>query len=324
MHPRELVEAGEELRAAIEARLEIKRKTSPEYLVNILIGRATDEVKSYGHEKLESFGVLSDKDDKFVTSLVRQASVEGFFEKDIENYAFIEVSKKGKEFLKSKESFKMALDREFADVDVEFTPKAGSGAADPELFSMLKDLRKDLSRKLNLPPYVLFQETSLECMATTYPVTMSELSSIPGVGEGKAKRYGGEFLMLIQRHVEENDIERPVDMKVRSLANRSKQKVMLIQCVDKKIDLEELARSKGLEFEELLDELESIVEAGTKINIDYYIEDVMDTDHMLDILDVLKECEEDDIDEVLDELGEDYTEEEVRLVRIKFLSELGI
>ena len=324
VHPKELIEAGEELRSAIETRLAIKRKVTPEYLVNVLIGRPTDEVKSYGHDKLESFGELSDKDEKFVLCLVRQASVEGFFEKDIENYGYIDISDKGKKFLNSKDSFKIVEDREFIDVDLDVTPKAGSGAVDEMLYSMLKDLRKDIAKRLKLPPYVIFQETSLECMATTYPITLQELAAIPGVGEGKAKRYGNEFVSLICRHVEENEIERPVDMRVRSVANKSKLKVALIQCVDKKIDLEEVAQSKGLEFEELLDELESIVEAGTKINIDYFIEDMIDPDRQLDILDVLQESEEDDIEEVLDELGDDYTEEEVRLVRIKFLSEMGI
>ena len=324
INPRETVEAGEELRSALETRLSIKRKVTAEYLVNVLIGRATDEVKSYGHDKLETFGELSDKEEKFVLSLVRQASVEGYFEKDLDNYGFIDVSEKGLSFLNSKDSFRIIEDREFIDIDLEPMPKAGSGAADETLFSMLKDLRKDLARKLKLPPYVIFQENSLECMATTYPINMQELAAIPGVGEGKAKRYGEEFLNLICRHVEENEIERPVDMRVRSVANKSKLKVALIQCVDKKIDLDEVAQSKGLDFEELLVELESIVEAGTKLNIDYFIEDMMDPDHLLDILDLLKESEEDDIDSLLDELGEDFTEEEVRLVRIKFLSEVGI
>lgn len=325
VHPKEMIEVSEELRSALETRLAIKKKITPEYLVNVLIGRATDEVKSYGHDSLENFGELSDKDEKFILSLVRQASVEGYFEKDIENYGFLNISEKGKKFLENnKDSFKIAEDREFVDTETEVTPKAGSGAADTMLFALLKDLRKDMAKKIKLPPYVIFQESSLECMATTYPVTMQELAAIPGVGEGKAKRYGEEFLSLIKRHVEENEIERPVDMRVRSVANKSKLKVALIQCVDKKIDLEEVAKSKGLEFEELLDELESIVEAGTKINIDYFLDSMIDTDRLLDILDVLKESEEDNLDEILDELGEDFTEEEVRLVRIKFLSEMGI
>lgn len=324
VNPREMIEAGEELRTAIETRLSIKRKVTPDYLVNVLIGRPTDEVRSYGHDKLELFGELSAKEEKFVHTIVRQGTVEGYFEKDIENYGYINVTEKGIGFLHGKDSFKVVEDREFVDNDPEPMPTSGSGAADLELFSMLKDLRKDIARKLNLPPYVVFQENSLECMATTYPVTLQELASIPGVGEGKAKRYGEPFVSLICRHVDENAIERPVDMRVRSIADKSKLKVSLIQCVDKKIDLEEVAKSKGLQFEELLDELESIVEAGTKINIDYFLDDLMDSDHLLDILDVLGESEEDDIEYVLDELGEDYTEEEVRLVRIKFLSEMGI
>ncbi|MCH5226705.1 MAG: DNA helicase RecQ [Muribaculaceae bacterium] len=324
LNPQEKVEASDELRSALETRLSIKRKVTPEYLVNVLIGRPTDEVKSYGHDKLDNFGELDYKEEKFILSLLRQATVEGYFEKDLENYGYIEVSEKGKDFLKGKDSFKIVEDKEFVEIDSEVMPKVGGGAADQELFSLLKDLRKDMAKKLKLPPYVLFQENSLECMATTYPVTMQELAAIPGVGEGKAKRYGKEFLQLICRHVEENEIERPEDMRVRSVANKSKLKVALIQCVDKKIDLEEVAQSKGLEFEELLYELESIVEAGTKINIDYFIEEMMDYDHQEEIMEVLRESEEDDIDEVLEELGADFTEEEVRLVRIKFLSEMGI
>ena len=324
LNPKELIDASEELRSAIEARLAIKRKITPEYLVNVLIGRPTDEVKSYDNDKLENFGELSNKEEKFLLCLLRQATVEGYLEKDIENYGVINVSEKGKNFLNSKDTFKIVEDREFIDNEPDAIPQAGSGAADPELFSVLKDLRKDISRKLNLPPYVIFQETSLECMATTYPINMQELSAIPGVGEGKAKRYGEKFIEVIRKHVDENEIERPVDMRVRTMANKSKLKVALIQCVDKKIDLEEVAQSKGLEFNELLDELEYIVEAGTKINIDYFLDDMMDSDHLLDIMDVLKESQEDDIDYVLDELGDDYTEEEVRLVRIKFLSEMGI
>ncbi|MCH5222774.1 MAG: DNA helicase RecQ [Muribaculaceae bacterium] len=324
VNPKEYIEARDELREAIEARLMIKRKVTPEYLANILIGRPTDEVRSYGHETIEAFGSLSDKDEKFVKSLLRQACVEGYFERDMENYGFINVSAKGEEFLKSKESFKIVEDREFIETDLEPTPKAGSGAADPVLFAMLKDLRKDIARKADLPPYVIFQETSLECMATSYPITMQEMAAIPGVGEGKAKRYGAPFVELICRHVEENEIERPVDMRVRSVANKSKLKVALIHCIDRKIDLQEVAESKGLEFEELLDELEAIVEAGTKINIDYFLDSIMDSDRLEDILEVLKESQEDDIDDVIDELGEDFSEDEVRLVRIKFLSEMGI
>lgn len=322
--PREKKEASEELKAAIETRLLLSRKVTPEYLSNVLIGRPTDEIKAYKDEKLETFGVLSDCDEKFVMSVIRQGSVEGYFEKDIENYGFINVSEKGKEFLEEGGPFHVVEDREFDDSEIEMAPRAGSGAVDPVLFSLLKDLRKDLARNLNLPPYVLFQETSLEYMSTMYPITLQELAGIPGVGEGKAKRYGKPFVDLICRHVEENEIERPEDIRVRTVPNKSMLKVSIIHCIDRKIDLQEVAESKGLEFEELLDELEAIVEAGTKINIDYFIEDIMDYDRQCDIIEVLKEFEEDDIDGVIDELGEDYSEDEVRLVRVKFLSEMGI
>ena len=324
LHPRAITDASEELRLALESRLAIKRKVTPEYLANILIGRATDEVKSYGHEGLEEFGTLSDKDDKFILALIRQACVDGFFERDLDNYSFINVTEKGKEFIESPRKYQIVEDRQFIDADTDIIPKAGSGAADPVLYSILKDLRKDIAKKQNLPPYVVFQENSLECMSTTYPITLQELAAIPGVGEGKAKRYGKTFVDLICHYVEENEIERPVDMRVRTVANKSKLKVSLIHCIDRKIDLQEVADSKGLEFEELLDELEAIVEAGTKINIDYFLDEIMDYDHQLDILDVLKEIEEDDLDAVIEELGDEFTEDEVRLVRIKFLSEMGI
>ena len=324
VNPRQITEASEELKMALEARLAIKRKATPEYLTNILIGRPTDEVRSYGHETLEEFGSLSDKDDKFVLTLIRQACVDGYFERDLDNYSYINITNKGIEYIEKGGDYSILEDREFVDTETEFMPKAGSGAMDPVIFAILKDLRKDIAKKLNLPPYVIFQETSLEAMSTTYPVTLSELAAIPGVGEGKAKRYGQPFVDLICRYVEENEIERPEDMRVRSLANKSKLKVSLIHCIDRKIDLQEVADSKSLQFDELLDELEAIVEAGTKINIDYFIEEIMDPDHMAEILEVLQESEEDNIDDVLYELGDDFTEDEIRLVRVKFLSEMGI
>lgn len=194
---------------------------------------------------------------------------------------------------------------------------------DPALYSMLKDLRKKLSKKLEVPPYVIFQDPSLEAMATIYPVTLDELQNIPGVGAGKAKRYGEEFCKLIKRHCEENEIERPEDLRVRTVANKSKMKVAIIQAIDRKVALDDIAMSKGIEFEELLDEIEAIVYSGTKLNIDYFLEDIMDEDHLLDIYDYFKESTTDDIDDALDELGDDFTEEEVRLVRIKFISEMA-
>ena len=207
----------------------------------------------------------------------------------------------------------------------EDAPTRGNGACavDPALFSMLKDLRKKLSKKLEVPPYVIFQDPSLEAMATIYPVTLEELQNIPGVGAGKAKRYGEEFCKLIKRHCEENEIERPEDLRVRTVANKSKLKVSIIQAIDRKVALDDIAMSKGIEFDELLDEIEAIVYSGTKLNIDYFLEDIMDEDHMLDIYDYFRESTTDKIEDALEELGDDFTEEEVRLVRIKFISEMA-
>ena len=201
--------------------------------------------------------------------------------------------------------------------------RSGSGALDGELYSILKSLRKKTASKLQLPPYVIFQDPSLEAMATTYPITMEELQNIPGVGAGKAKRYGAEFLDIIKKHVEENEIIRPEDMRVRTVANKSKLKISLIQSIDRKVPLKDLADSRGLEFDKMLDEIEAIVYSGTRINIDYYIRDIMDEDHLEDIFEYFKESDTDRLSVAMEELGDEYTEEEIRLVRIKFLSELG-
>ena len=221
-------------------------------------------------------------------------------------------------------SFQIVADNDFEDEEKE-EPMRGGGsfAVDPELYSMLKDLRKKLSKQLELPPYVIFQDPSLEAMATTYPITMDELKNITGVGEGKAKRYGEEFINLIKRHVEENEIERPEDMRVRTVANKSKLKVSIIQSIDRKVALDDIAVSNGIEFDELLSEIDTIVYSGTKLNIDYFIENVMDEDRAEDIYEYFKESETDSMDDALDELGDEYTEEEIRLVRIKFISEMA-
>jgi ATP-dependent DNA helicase RecQ len=234
------------------------------------------------------------------------------------------VTKTGKAFFKKPTSFKITKDNEFEEEDEE-TPirKAGSCAADEALFSMLKDLRKKMAKQVGLPPYVIFQDPSLESMATTYPITIEELQNIPGVGAGKAKRYGEEFIALIKKHVQENEIERPEDMRVRTVANKSKLKVFIIQAIDRKISLDDLAISKGLDFVELIEEIEAIIYSGTKINIDYFINEVMDPDKVDEIMEYFAESTTDDIDEALNELGGDFTEEEVRLIRIKFISEKG-
>jgi ATP-dependent DNA helicase RecQ len=236
----------------------------------------------------------------------------------------LKVTPKGKKFLEKPASFKIVEDNDFNEDEEEVVVKSGASCAvDPELYSILKDLRKKIAKKHDLPPYVIFQDPSLEAMATTYPITMEELQNITGVGAGKAHRYGEEFIKVIKAHVEENEIERPEDLRVRSVANKSKLKISIIQAIDRKIALDELANSKGLEFNELLDEVEAIVYSGTKINITYFLNEIMDEDRQEDIFEYFKESESDDIEAAINELGCDYTEEEIRLVRIKFLSELG-
>ncbi len=324
LNPKTQVEAKEELCAVIDTVIALKEKFNSDYIVNILIGRPTDEVRSHGHDNLDEFGCLSNADEKMLATIIRQAVIAGYLEKDMDNLDTVKVTSKGKKYLKKPESFKVVEDNDFSDMEMEPQIKGGAACVtDPALYSMLKDLRKKMAKKLNLPPYVIFQEPSLEAMATTYPITLEELANIAGVGAGKAKRYGEEFVKLIKLHVDENEIERPEDIRVRSVANKSKLKISIIHGIDRKIDLEELAESKGLEFDEFIDELEAIVDAGTKINIDYFLNEIMDEDRLLDLIDFFKEGQEDDIEAVFQELGDEYTEEEIRLVRVKFLSEMG-
>lgn len=324
LNPKTQVEATEELCSVLEVVTALKEKFDSDYIVNILIGRATDEVKSNQHERLEEFGCLEGSDEKMLSAVVKQGIIAGYLEKEVENYGKIHITPKGQKYLKKPVPFKIVEDNDFADFEAEPQIKGGAACAvDPALYNMLKDLRKKVARHASLPPYVIFQEPSLEAMATTYPVTIEELANIPGVGAGKAKRYGEEFVKLIKRHVDENEIERPEDIRVRSMANKSKLKISIIHSIDREIDLEELADSNGLEFTELIDELEAIVEAGTKINIDYFLEEIMDEEHELDIIDYFRESQEDDIEEAIQELGDEFTEEEIRLVRVKFLSEMG-
>jgi ATP-dependent DNA helicase RecQ len=324
LNPKKQVEAKELLSAVLEVVGTLKEKFKTEYIVNILIGNQTSEIQSYKHNELDIFGSGSDQDEKVWNAVIRQALIAGYLTKDIENYGLLKITPKGKEFFKKPVSFKITEDNEF-DEDEEETPVRGgsSCAVDPVLYSMMKDLRKKLSKKLEVPPFVIFQDPSLEAMATTYPITLEELQNIPGVGAGKAKRYGKEFVELIKKHVEENEIERPGDLRVRTVANKSKLKVSIIQRIDRKVDLDEIAVTNGLEFGELLDEIEAIVYSGTKINIDYFINEVMDEEHVEDIYDYFKDSETDDLESAIEELGGDYTEEEIRMVRIKFLSEMA-
>ena len=323
LHPRKKIEASDELCAVLETILSLKEKFKAKYVINVMLGLNSNEIKSYKHDKIEEFGCEKTHDERFLNAVIGQGIIAGFINKDIENYGLLKVTDEGKAFLKNPQSFTMVEDRDFSETDEVDVHDSASGAIDPELYGILKDLRKKIARAHELPPYVIFQDPSLEAMATTYPITLEELQNIQGVGAGKAKRYGTEFVKLIKKHVEDNEIDRPLDLRVRSVANKSKLKIYLIQGIDKKVDLDALAEGKDLEFNELLDEIEAIVYSGTKINIDYYLNEVMDDDHMQDIFDYFKESESDRISEALNELGPEFTEEEIRLVRIKFLSELA-
>jgi ATP-dependent DNA helicase RecQ len=308
----------------LKAVIELKEKFKADHVINVLTGHATSAVKSYKHNELPVFGSGNEQDDKYWNAIIRQALVSGLLDKDIENYGLLKVSEKGHEYIKNPTSIMLAKDHDYDSIEEE-NVTGGTAALDNELFSMLKDLRKQLSKKLNLPPFVIFQDPSLEAMATYYPVTIEELQNIPGVGQGKAKRFGKEFVELIGKHVKENEIDRPMDMVVKSVANKSKLKISIIQSIDRKMSLDDIADSKGMEMIELLKEIESIVYSGTRVNIDYYIDEVMDEDHQEDIYYYFKEdAETDSIEEALEELGEDeYSEEDIRMVRIKFISEVG-
>ncbi|MBQ1737077.1 MAG: DNA helicase RecQ [Muribaculaceae bacterium] len=323
LKPKKRVEAGEELRAAIETIITLRERFKPEYIAHVMMGDATSDIQGYKHDELDVFGCASDRDEKFLLAVIRQGVFADYLAKDIENYGVIKVTKEGKKFLESREKFWIVEDNPYTEMMDEELRGGGSGAVDAELFSILKDLRRKIAKQHGLPTYVIFQESSLDAMATTYPITIEELQNIPGVGPGKAKRYGKEFIELIKKYVEENEIERPEDMRVRTVANKSKLKVELITAIDRKVPLDTLAESKDLEMEELLDELEAIVYSGTKINVSYYIDERIDDDFVDDIFEYFKESDTDDIETAMQELGDDYTEEEIRLVRIKFLSEMG-
>ncbi|MDR1203399.1 MAG: DNA helicase RecQ [Tannerellaceae bacterium] len=324
LNPKKQVEAKDLLSAVLEVISTLKEKFKTEYIINVLLGNETAEIQSYKHNELEVFGSGQDEDEKTWNAVIRQALIAGYLTKDIENYGLLKMSEKGKAFMKKPESFKIIKDNEFEEEEEDVPVRGGATCAvDPILYSMMKDLRKKLSKRLEVPPFVIFQDPSLEAMATTYPVTLEELQNIPGVGAGKAKRYGEEFITLIRRHVEENEIERPEDLRVRTVANKSKLKVWIVQSIDRKIALDDIALTKGLEFTELLDEIEAIVYSGTRINIDYFLNDIMDEDHIEDIYEYFKDSETDDLEEAIEELGSNYTEEEIRLVRIKFLSEMA-
>lgn len=328
MKPTKTVEGKELLLLTLETIQLLKEKFKAEHIVDVLKGNETNDVTSYQHDELENYGAASDEEERFLHSIIRQAMLAGYISKDIETYGVLKLTPAGKAYLKKPKPFPVIKDEdededdEIDDSNIKAT--GGSGAADDVLFSILKDLRKKMSKKLEVPPFVIFQDPSLEAMATTYPITMDELQNIPGVGAGKAKRYGEEFLKVIKDYVHENEIIRPEDMRVRTVANKSKLKVAIIQAIDRKIALDDIAISKGLDINELLDEVEAIVYAGTKINIDYFLDEVMDPDRVDEIFDYFSTAETDDIEAAMQALGEDdFSEIEIRLVRIKFLSEIG-
>ena len=320
-HPKKQVEAQDMLEILIEAILALKEGFKPEYVIDVILGKETSEVLSYKHEELECFGSGQGDDAKRWNAVIRQALIAGYLDRDVENYGLLKVTDEGRAFLKKPKSFKIVEDKDFE--EEETVVQAGSSsAADSELYAMLKSLRKKLAKQLELPPYVIFQDPSLEAMATTYPITIEELQNIPGVGAGKAKRYGEEFCALIKRHCEENEIDRPEDFRVRTVAVGSKN-ASIIAAIDRKVALDDLAISKGIEFEELLDAIEAIVYSGTKLNIDYFLEYAMDEEDLEDIYEYFKSSDTDSIEAAISELGGDYDEEMIRLVRIKFISEMA-
>lgn len=323
LHPKEKVEAHDYLVKVLEVISATKENFGDDYIKDILLGNNTEEVSDYHHNDLDVFGCGEGTDERFWNAVIRQALISGYLKKDVNNYGVLKLTTAGHNFLNQPKSFMITKDRNFEEEAEAELQKDSNFAVDPALYNLLKDLRKELSVKLEVPPYVIFQDNSLEAMATIYPQTLEELQNIPGVTAGKAKRYGTEFCKLIKKHCEENEIERPEYLRIRSVANKSKKTQNIIHCIDRKVALDDVAVANGIEFEELLDEIEAIVYSGNKINIDYFIEDVLDGDHIDDIYQYFKESQTDDIDVALDELGDEYTEDEIRLVRIKFISEMA-
>lgn len=328
LNPKKQFEGQEYIVKLLNSILAIKEKFKADHTVAFLTGTKTSAIKSYKHHELELFGCGKEKDLKFWNAVIRQALIARFLSKDIENYGLLKVEDRGLQFLKNPTSFLLAEDNDYPEVDdddIIANSQAKGGAADEELFGILKDLRKKVSKKKNVPPFVIFQDPSLEDMATQYPITMDELQNIAGVGAGKAKRYGQEFIDVIKSYVEEKEIMRPQDMVVKSVVNKSGIKVFIIQSIDRKMSFEDIASAKGMEMSELLDEIEAIVNSGTKLNIDYYVDEVLDEDHQSEIYDYfMEEAETESLDDALQQLGEDeYSVEDIRLMRVKFLSELG-
>lgn len=327
LNPKEQIEAKDDIVIALKAILEVNEKYKGDHVANILIGNKTAAIKSFKHYNLKSFGSGKDHDERFWNAVFRQSMVAGIINKDIENYGLLKVTEKGHEFLAKPQSFMLVKNHEYEEEDdsnASGGAPSGGASGDPQLFVMLKDLRKKIAKKHDLPPFVIFQDPSLADMSIQYPITLDELQSIQGVGQGKARRYGKEFVALIKRYVEENEIERPEDLVVKTVANKSKMKVFIIQSIDRKLSFEDIADSKGIEVRDVISEVEAIVNSGTKLNIDYYINDVIDEDNQDEIFEYFREAETDSIEAAIEELGEDdFSEDDIRLMRVKFFSDMG-
>lgn len=323
LHPKEKLEGREALLVVLHAIMALKKAFSQEYIIDFVKGRPTDEIGQHGHKQLEEFGSGEDIDPKLWSPVIRQALIEGYISKDIDNYGLLRITAAGKRYVNNPESFMVVEDTVFNnDIDEDASYGAVS-ALDPTLLSMLKSLRKDVAEKNNLPPYVIFQDMSLDQMATSYPVTEKELGNIRGVGVGKAKRYGKPFYELISKYCEENEIERPDELIVKTVVKDSMKKPKIINLIDRKRSLDDIASTVGLDFEELLDEIDTIVYSGTRLNIDYCIDEELDEEDVEDIYEYFRESDTDSMEYAMDELGDTYTEDQVRLVRIKFISEMG-
>jgi ATP-dependent DNA helicase RecQ len=323
-NPRPQRDARDELAAALDAVAEVKEGFKTDYIVNLLIGRATDQIRANGHDQIEIFGYLADTEEKFVNAVVHQAVVAGYFERDLENYGILKITPAGRDFMEHGTRFMVVEDIDYAEQDAEALSHTGAAnVADEELYGILKGLRKDIARKLDLPPYVIFQDVSLEAMAIQYPITFDEMLTIPGVGSGKARRYAKPFIEVIAKYVEENDIERPDDIMVRMRPKKNNRKIQIIQAIDRKIPLDELAETLGIDYSDLVTEIEAIVDNGTGINIEYYIQTIFDEEQEEELHDYFMEMQEDDIEEVIQEFGSDYDEEDLRLARVNFISSLG-
>ena len=322
LNPKKKVEAQQYLVLALKAILATKENFKLDYIVDFLRGKESETLLAHKHDTLEEFGSGEDVEVSMWNAILAQAQLSGYLEKEVENYGILKVTKEGKKYLKNPTSFMVVEDSDY-DGDYEDMEEGGQSVADETLYAMLLSLRKKIAKQYDVPPYVVFQDISLEAMTTLYPITVEEMMNIPGVGAGKAKRYGKDFCELIKQYCDENEIERPTDIRVRTVANKSKVKVSIIHGIDHQIDLEEIAKSNGIGFDELLDELEAIVYSGTKINIDYFLEEELDEDCIDEIYEYFRTSDTDDLDTAVKNIEGDYDDEVIRLVRIKFISEMA-